>query len=134
MRREAVVEGRKIRKTFGEVVALDDVDFLVQGGEIHGLLGENGAGKSTLMNILYGLYTPDAGSVFLNGKKVYEQITQRRFKADQESAKVSLKKGINSLLVKTANTRGPWKASLKFLDDEGRLIPGLRFVRELGED
>ncbi len=71
-------------------------------------------------------------AVFLNGEKVYEKITQRPFKADQESAKVHLKKGANSLLVKTANAQGLWKAGLKFVDDEGKLIPGLRFVKELG--
>jgi ABC-type uncharacterized transport system ATPase subunit len=70
MSREAYLECRKIRKTFGEVVALDDADFLVRRGEIHGLLGENGAGKSTLMNILYGLYTPEAGEIVLQGKRV----------------------------------------------------------------
>ncbi len=57
-------------KTFGSVKALDDVNFAVQKGEIHGLLGENGAGKSTLMNILYGLYNPDKGKVFLSGEAI----------------------------------------------------------------
>lgn len=70
MSREVIVHCRKIRKAFGEVIALDDADLLVYRGEIHGLLGENGAGKSTLMNILYGLYTPDAGSIFLRGQNV----------------------------------------------------------------
>lgn len=64
------VELKNIRKVFGPVVALDDVNFSVLKGEIHGLLGENGAGKSTLMNILYGLYRPDKGEVYIEGKKV----------------------------------------------------------------
>jgi ABC-type uncharacterized transport system ATPase subunit len=68
--RENIVELKNIRKVFGEVVALDNVDFSVYKGEIHGLLGENGAGKSTLMNILYGLYTPDQGDIYIEGKKV----------------------------------------------------------------
>ncbi len=68
--KEILVELKNIRKVFGEVVALDNVNFSVFKGEIHGLLGENGAGKSTLMNILYGLYTPDYGEIFLEGKKV----------------------------------------------------------------
>ena len=59
-----------IRKTFGPVVALDDVDFTVAEREIHGLLGGNGAGKTTLMNVLYGLYAPDAGTVSVDDREV----------------------------------------------------------------
>ena len=59
-----------IRKTFGSVVALDGVDLTVGPSEVHGLLGGNGAGKTTLMNVLYGLYRPDGGSVVLDGSAV----------------------------------------------------------------
>jgi len=59
-----------IRKVFPGVVALDGVDFEVDRGEVHGLLGENGAGKSTLIALLYGVYTPDSGEILLNGRRV----------------------------------------------------------------
>jgi simple sugar transport system ATP-binding protein len=59
-----------IRKTFGPVVALGGVDLTVGRSEVHGLLGGNGAGKTTLMNVLYGLYRPDAGTVVLDGAPV----------------------------------------------------------------
>jgi simple sugar transport system ATP-binding protein len=65
-----VLELRGITKQFPGVLANDDVDFDLRRGEIHALLGENGAGKSTLMNILYGLYRPDAGEIRLQGKPV----------------------------------------------------------------
>ncbi len=68
---EFAISAKGITKTFGSVVALKDVDFSVYKGEIHGLLGENGAGKTTLMNILYGLYTPDKGEIFVDGKKAH---------------------------------------------------------------
>jgi general nucleoside transport system ATP-binding protein len=67
---DLVLEMRDIRKEFPGVVANDEVSFDVRRGEVHALLGENGAGKSTLMNILYGLYRPDAGEIRLNGKPV----------------------------------------------------------------
>jgi simple sugar transport system ATP-binding protein len=70
MEDENLVELRNIRKAFGEVVALDNVTFSVKKREIHGLLGENGSGKTTLMNILYGLYSPDKGEIYFEGKRV----------------------------------------------------------------
>jgi ABC-type uncharacterized transport system ATPase subunit len=65
-----VLEMRGITKTFGPVRANDDISIKLHRGEILGLLGENGAGKSTLMKILYGLYKPDAGSIFIDGEEV----------------------------------------------------------------
>ena len=65
-----VLELRGIGKVFPGVIANDQVDFDLYRGEVHTLLGENGAGKSTLMKIIYGLYQPDSGQMFLNGKPV----------------------------------------------------------------
>jgi len=64
------LEMRGIVKTFGPVTALDAVDLVVGRNEVHGLLGGNGAGKTTLMNVLYGLYRPNAGEVLLDGRPV----------------------------------------------------------------
>src|SRR5437868_15534384 len=57
-----------ITKRFGEVVANRDVDFALLPGEVVGLLGENGAGKTTLMNVAFGLYRPDAGTIAVAGR------------------------------------------------------------------
>jgi len=68
--RPRAVELRGIVKRFPGVVANDGVDFDLRIGEVHALLGENGAGKSTLMNILDGLYQPDAGEIRISGRPV----------------------------------------------------------------
>jgi general nucleoside transport system ATP-binding protein len=64
-----LLEMKNIHKSFPGVRANCGINFDVAEGEIHTLLGENGAGKSTLMNILYGLYVPDEGEIYWQGKK-----------------------------------------------------------------
>ena len=67
-----VLDVRGITKTFpGGVVANADVDFALRRGEVHCLLGEHGAGKSTLVNVIFGLYQPDAGEIRLHGSPVH---------------------------------------------------------------
>jgi ABC-type uncharacterized transport system ATPase subunit len=68
---EEILSLRRIVKNFPGVCANDHIDFSLKKGEIHSLLGENGAGKTTLMNILYGLYTPDEGEIYISGLKVH---------------------------------------------------------------
>jgi ABC-type sugar transport system ATPase subunit len=71
-----VLEMRHIVKDFPGVRALDSVDFELRAGEIHAIVGENGAGKSTLMKILGGVYLPDSGEIYLQGK-VYDIVDPR---------------------------------------------------------
>ena len=69
MEKENILELRNVTKTFGDFVAVDSVDFELQTGEIHAILGENGAGKSTLMNLIYGLYQPSAGRIYVTDRE-----------------------------------------------------------------
>lgn len=64
-----VVEMKEIVKKFGNFTANDHINLKVHKGEVLAILGENGAGKSTLMNVLYGLYKPTEGSIYINGKE-----------------------------------------------------------------
>ena len=70
MAEQYAIEMRGITKTFGSVVANNRVELNVRPGEILALLGENGSGKTTLMNMLSGIYKPDSGSIFVDGKEV----------------------------------------------------------------
>jgi simple sugar transport system ATP-binding protein len=69
-----ILEMRNISKSFGEVKALEQVDFKVPRNEVVGLLGDNGAGKSTLIKIVTGYYQPDIGEIYFKQKKV-ENLT-----------------------------------------------------------
>ena len=75
--KEYLVQMKGISKFFPGVVALDKVDFELQAGEVHALLGENGAGKSTLMKIIGGIYQKDEGEVKIRGKtQEYSTVAQ----------------------------------------------------------
>ena len=68
--KDYAVQMHGIVKKFGNFTALDKMELNVKKGTIHAILGENGAGKSTLMNILYGLYQADEGTIHINGEEV----------------------------------------------------------------
>jgi rhamnose transport system ATP-binding protein len=73
---EPVLELRSISKSFAMTAALSDMSFSVLPGEIHAIVGENGAGKSTLIKIMTGVYQPDQGTIFADGKPVTIRSTQ----------------------------------------------------------
>src|SRR5438874_586197 len=65
-----MLEIRRLRKTFGSVVAADDIELSVKSGEALGIIGPNGAGKTTLFNLIAGGLKPDAGEIRLNGRDI----------------------------------------------------------------
>ena len=86
---QEVIRFEHIQKEFPGVMALKDVSFSVNKGEVHALLGENGAGKSTLLNILHGVYPATSGTVYINGQPAnystpYEAIIKGVVKVHQE--------------------------------------------------
>ena len=84
MNSEYIVEMRNITKSFPGIIANDDVTIQVRKGEVYALLGENGAGKSTLMSMLYGMYEPDRGEIYIRGEKVV-------FKSPSEAVQVTFR-------------------------------------------
>ena len=76
MAEQYAIEMRGITKAFGSVVANHNVELKVRQGEILALLGENGSGKTTLMNMLSGIYRPDAGEILVDGQNVAD-VTQQ---------------------------------------------------------
>ncbi len=69
--REAAIELKNVTKAFGSIIANKDVNLTIYKGEILSLLGENGSGKTTLMNMLAGIYFPDEGQIFIDGKEAF---------------------------------------------------------------
>ena len=65
-----ILEARHISKYFGSLTANDDVSLSVRRGTVHAIIGENGAGKSTLMNVISGIYKPNRGEIYVEGKQV----------------------------------------------------------------
>ena len=71
-----LLELRNIHKAFAGVPALRGVDFALNAGEVHALLGENGAGKSTLIKVVTGAHQPDAGSMTVAGEKPFSSAAE----------------------------------------------------------
>lgn len=125
MDKEPLLRMRKIRKIFSGVTALDDVDFTLERGEVHSLVGENGAGKSTLIKVMTGAYHRDGGEVFLEGKTVHFRTPEEA----QHAGVVAVYQEVNLLMFRSV-------AENIYLGREPRrfgLIDWKRMYREAGE-
>ena len=115
-----LLQVNNISKKFGNVQALNKVNFSLEEGVVYGLLGENGAGKSTLMNILSGIYMPDSGSIRIKNNLIKKLNPELRQPATPNNVSYSLnipfgkkesfyKKNINSkrkILFESENKNG----------------------------
>ncbi|MDO4632447.1 MAG: sugar ABC transporter ATP-binding protein [Eubacteriales bacterium] len=112
-----VLEATGISKSFSGVTVLDGAELSIKPGELHALMGENGAGKSTLMKVVMGIYTRDAGRVFLDGQEV-----------EFKSAREALDAGISMIHQELSPIPEMTVAENVFLGREQKLIKGLPFV------
>jgi len=122
---EPLLRMQNIRKVFSGVVALDDVDFTLERGEVHSLVGENGAGKSTLIKVMTGAYNRDGGEMFFEGKPVNFRTPEEA----QNAGVVAVYQEVNLLMYRSV-------AENMFLGREPRrfgLIDWARMYREAGE-
>jgi ABC-2 type transport system ATP-binding protein len=90
----AVIQVSKVRKTYGATVAVDEVSFEVQDGEIFGLIGPNGAGKTTTMECIEGLRTPDHGTISVLGLDPFRQVYKLQERIGVQLQQAQLQKRI----------------------------------------
>ena len=86
----ALIEASHLRKTFGDLVAVDDLSLSVAPGEIYGLVGADGAGKSTTLRLLVGALTPSVGNASIDGFDIQKQTEQARSKLGYLSQRFSM--------------------------------------------
>ncbi len=140
-----MLELKHISKSFPGVRALDDVSVGFRPGEIHAIVGENGAGKSTLMKIVAGIYQPDAGEVFLEGRRIHsrdyrESLAEGIDIVHQEIQVVAENTVAESIMLDKLVTYGPtgiinWRAvnarARTYMDMVGLAVPPTALMRGL---
>ncbi len=128
-----------VNKVFPGVKALDDIHFEVEKGEIHALIGENGAGKSTLIKILAGIYRPDGGEIFIDGRPVEMDnvATARKHGISVIHQELSLAKNMtvaeNIFMGKFPGKKGGFVDDAKMLSETAKLLK-LIGMEELAPD
>ena len=133
---EDVLRTEGISMSFGPVVALQSIDMHLRRGEVLGLVGDNGAGKSTLVKILTGLYTPDSGRLFIDGRQVwFRSVEDARHHGIetvfQDLALVDELSVYHNLFLNREETRGGW---LRFLGNKSMRAAARKFLDEIEVD
>jgi simple sugar transport system ATP-binding protein len=119
-----LVEMRGVTKRFSGVTANRGVNFSVERGEVHALLGENGAGKSTLMNVLYGLYRPDEGEIFVDGER-------KIFRAPSDAIAAGV--GMVHQHFMLAHTQTVWENMILGIKDTSFILPKKKIQEKTSE-
>ena len=120
MKQNTLLEMKNITKSFPSVKALDGVSLTVRRGTVHALMGENGAGKSTLMKCLFGIHSPDAGEIFLEGRP----ISFKNPKDALTSGVAMVHQELNQALKRSVADNiwlGRYPTSLGFITREGQM-------------
>jgi fructose transport system ATP-binding protein len=136
--RVPVLSGRALRKTFGRVIGVDDVDIDLYAGEVLAVIGDNGAGKSTLIKALTGALVPDSGDVFLDGRKVDFKRPQDARDAGIETVyqtlavSPALDIASNLYLAREERRSGPLGSVFRMLDKKGMKARAGQAVQDLG--
>ncbi|MBK5502610.1 sugar ABC transporter ATP-binding protein [Peribacillus sp. TH14] len=131
---QPILEMKKISKAFNGITVLNHVDFSINKGEIHALMGGNGAGKSTLMKILTGVYTADSGEVLIENEKVtinsYEDARKNFISMifQEFSLIPTLTVAQNIFLTREAKT------SIGLINDKELVLKAEKIINELGVD
>ena len=129
---ERLIELRGVRKSFGQVYAVEDVSMHVDRGEVVGLLGDNGAGKSTLIKILAGVVAPSAGQILVRGKPVSGWNAARSRDAGIETVFQDRALAVQQTIVRNIFMGRELVNAFGFLDVRRQISEAERLMREIG--
>jgi len=129
---DRLIELRNVRKSFGQVFAVEDVSLHVDRGEVVGLLGDNGAGKSTLIKILAGVHAPSAGQILVRGKPVTGWNAARSRDAGIETVFQDRALAVQQTIVRNIFMGRELVTAFGFLDVRRQIAEAERLMREIG--
>ncbi len=129
---DRLIELRNVRKSFGQVYAVEDVSLHVDRGEVVGLLGDNGAGKSTLIKILAGVHAPSAGQILVRGKPVTGWNAARSRDAGIETVFQDRALAVQQTIVRNIFMGRELVTAFGFLDVRRQISEAERLMREIG--
>jgi len=129
---ERLIELRGVRKSFGQVFAVEDVSMHVDRGEVVGLLGDNGAGKSTLIKILAGVHAPSAGQILVRGRPVTGWNAARSRDAGIETVFQDRALAVQQTIVRNIFMGRELANAFGFLDVRRQIVEAERLMREIG--